>query len=179
MESSHFRPSVLNDPSTKRCSSIFDLGPYRPKFTPQNLHKIALSQLAWQIHRRCLSLPGGFLGWPITWNHVKCCGPTLVTKQQRIATKFGLVAEIQSPTSLLMICHIQYANWDEMWFNCCRWCSVMKIVPIYSILMRQQFAISKHEINGETTTQYFCPTVFVIIFASTSNKNRAKILTNH
>jgi len=29
--------------STKRCSSIFDLGPQRPKFTPQNLqlHKIA------------------------------------------------------------------------------------------------------------------------------------------
>ena len=29
-------------PSTKRCSSIFDLGPrYSSKFTPQNLHKIA------------------------------------------------------------------------------------------------------------------------------------------
>jgi len=28
-------------PSTKRCSSIFDLGPQRPKFSSQDLHKIA------------------------------------------------------------------------------------------------------------------------------------------
>jgi len=27
--------------STKRCSSISDLGPLRPKFTPQNLYEIA------------------------------------------------------------------------------------------------------------------------------------------
>ena len=38
--------------------------------------------------------PWGFRGWPIQWNHAKCCGPTLVA----MATKFGLGAEIQSPT---------------------------------------------------------------------------------
>ena len=30
--------------------------------------------LVWQIDRRCLGLPGGFRGWPIRWNHAKCCG---------------------------------------------------------------------------------------------------------
>ena len=38
----------------------------------------------------------GFSGWPIQWNHAKCCGPTLVA----MVTKFGLGAEIQSPTGL-------------------------------------------------------------------------------
>jgi len=52
--------------------------------------------VSWQIDRRCLSLPGGFRGWPIQWNHAECYGPTLVA----MATKFGLDAEIQSPTGL-------------------------------------------------------------------------------
>ena len=43
-------------------------------------------------------LPGGFRGWPIQWNHAKCCGPTPVA----MATKFGLGAEIQSPTGLFI-----------------------------------------------------------------------------
>jgi len=33
-----------------------------------------ISRLVWQIDRRCLGLPGGFGGWPIQWNHAKCCG---------------------------------------------------------------------------------------------------------
>ena len=32
----------------------------------------------------------GFPGWPIQWNHTKCCGPTLVA----MATKFGLKSSI-------------------------------------------------------------------------------------
>jgi len=55
-----------------------------------------ISRLVWQIDGRCLGLPGGFRGWPIQWNHAKCCGPTLVA----MATKFRLGAEIQSPTGL-------------------------------------------------------------------------------
>ena len=39
-----------------------------------------------------------FWGWPIQWNHAQCCGPTPVA----MATKFGLGAEIQSPTGLLL-----------------------------------------------------------------------------
>ena len=47
-----------------------------------------------------MGLPAGFRGWPIQWNHAiaKCCGPTLVA----MATKFGLGAEIQSPTGLFV-----------------------------------------------------------------------------
>jgi len=53
-------------PSTKRCSSIFDLGLLTPKiFTPPNLNKIAYKSAVCQIDRRCLSLLGGFREWPI------------------------------------------------------------------------------------------------------------------
>jgi len=61
--------------STKRCSSIFDLGPRTPKiYSPKFGTKSPISPLVWQIDRRCLHLPGGFQGWPIQWNHRKCCG---------------------------------------------------------------------------------------------------------
>ena len=83
-------------PSTKRCSSIFDLGPLMPKIYSPKFAQNRLSRLSWQIDRRCLGLPGGIWGWPIQWNHAKCCGPTLVA----MAMKFGLGAEIQSPTCL-------------------------------------------------------------------------------
>jgi len=46
-----------------------------------------------------LGLLGGFRGRPIQGNHAKCCGPTLVA----MAMKFGLGAEIQSPTGLFCI----------------------------------------------------------------------------
>jgi len=54
-------------PSTKRCSSIFDL-------LPKICIKSPISRLVWHIDRRCFHLPGGFRGWPIQWNHAKCCG---------------------------------------------------------------------------------------------------------
>jgi len=41
---------------------------------PKICTKLPISQLVWQIHQRCLGLPGGFRGWPIQWNHAKCCG---------------------------------------------------------------------------------------------------------
>jgi len=84
-------------PSTKLFSSIFDLGPLKPKIIRT---KSPISQLVWQIDRKCLGLPGGFRGWRIQWNHAKCCGPTLVV----MVTKFGLDAEIQSRTGLLLQC---------------------------------------------------------------------------
>ena len=33
-----------------------------------------ISRLVWQIDRRCFDLRGGFRGWPMQWNHAKCCG---------------------------------------------------------------------------------------------------------
>jgi len=40
--------------------------------------------LAWQIDQRCLRLLVGFRGWPIQWNHVQCCGATLVAMATKI-----------------------------------------------------------------------------------------------
>jgi len=41
---------------------------------PKICTKSLISWLVWQIDRRCVGLPGGFGGWPIQWNHAKCCG---------------------------------------------------------------------------------------------------------
>jgi len=61
--------------STKRCSSIFDLGSLTPKiYSPKFGTKSPISPLVWQTDRRCLHLTGGFRGWPIQWNNTKCCG---------------------------------------------------------------------------------------------------------
>jgi len=43
---------------------------------PKICTKSAISRLVWQIDRRCLSLLGSFRGWPIQWNHARCCGAT-------------------------------------------------------------------------------------------------------
>jgi len=84
--------------SAKLFSSIFDLGPLKPIIYSQKLKKkstISRLVVVWHIDRRRLHPTGGFRGWPIRRNHTKnVVGPTLV------ATKFGLRAEIYSPTGL-------------------------------------------------------------------------------
>jgi len=61
-----FRPSLLHDPSTKRCSSMFDLGPLMPQiYSPKFGLKSPISRFVWQINRACVHLPVGFRGWPI------------------------------------------------------------------------------------------------------------------
>jgi len=59
--------------------STFDLGPLMPKiystkFAQNRLYVCTMYGLKCQIYRRCLGLTGGFQGWPIQWNHAKCCG---------------------------------------------------------------------------------------------------------
>jgi len=92
--------SVLHDKNYK--TLFFDLR-FRPPNAQNLLPKICtkspITRLVRQTDRRCLGLPGGFRGWPIQWNHAKCCGLTLVA----MATKFRLGAEIQSPTGLLLV----------------------------------------------------------------------------
>jgi len=62
-------------PSTKRCSSIFDSVPITPKiYSRKFCIKSPITRLVRQIDRRYLCLLGGFRGWPIQWNHAKCCG---------------------------------------------------------------------------------------------------------
>ena len=68
--------------------------PNAQNLLPKICTKLPITRLVWQIDRRCL--PGGFQGWLIQWNHVKCCGPTPVA----ITTKFALGTEIQSPIGL-------------------------------------------------------------------------------
>ena len=55
--------------------NVFDSGPLTPKiYSPKFGTKSHITQLVWQIDRRCLGLLGGFRGSPIQWNHRKCCG---------------------------------------------------------------------------------------------------------
>ena len=79
MESSHFWPSVLHVALYK--SVFFDFW-FRPpnaqNLLPKICTKLPISRLVWQIDRRCLGLTGGYRGWPIQWNHGKCCGPISV-----------------------------------------------------------------------------------------------------
>ena len=48
--------------TTKRCSSIFDLGLQRPKFTPQNLHKIAYKSACMADRPAMFGPTRGFFG---------------------------------------------------------------------------------------------------------------------
>ena len=69
-----FWPLVLRDPSTKHCSSIFDLGLLTPKIdSPKFGKKSPISRLVRQIDRRCFDLLGDFRGWRIQCNHAKSC----------------------------------------------------------------------------------------------------------
>jgi len=143
-------------PSTKRCSSIFDLLPWqrnlgyflsnfilnwffffvsrqnRAIFWPLVLHdplyktllgpntqnlllkictKSPISRLVWQIDRGCLRLPGGFRDGPFNGTMQNVVGPTLVA----MATKFGLGADIQSPTGLLVCLSVCLS---DIWKSC-------------------------------------------------------------
>ena len=78
MESSRFL-AVSSPCGTLQNCFLLDFR-FRPP-NPQNLlpkicscTKSPLSRLVCQIDRRCLHLPWGFRGWPIQWNHAKCCG---------------------------------------------------------------------------------------------------------
>jgi len=96
MESSHFWPSVLHDPLYKALFFDYWLTPPNAQnLLPKICTKSPISRLVCQIDWRCLGLHGGFWGWPIQWNHAKFCGADP-------STKFGLDAEIQSPTGLYL-----------------------------------------------------------------------------
>jgi len=93
--------------STKRCSSIFDFGPPNAKnLLPKicNCTKSPITRLVWQIDRRCLRLLGGFRGWPIQWNHAKCCGADPCCHGNEILANLGYFST-KSPMSRL-VCQI-------------------------------------------------------------------------
>jgi len=70
-----FWPSVLHVALYKTVFWDFWFRPPNAQnWLPKICKKMPISRLVWQIDRRCLHLPGGFRGWPIQWNHTKCCG---------------------------------------------------------------------------------------------------------
>jgi len=80
---------------------LVDLGPITPKICT----KSPISRLVWHIDRRCLGLPGGFRGWPIQWNHAKCCGADPVARRSRhISVCFSLFVCLS--TCLVFLCSL-------------------------------------------------------------------------
>ena len=70
-----FGPSVLHDPIYKTLFLHFGFtSPNAQNLLPKICTKSPITRLLWQIDRRCLGLLKGFRGWPIQWNHAKCCG---------------------------------------------------------------------------------------------------------
>jgi len=76
-------PKIFRAPICRaHCAVIFAIAQLSCWFRPPNAQnllpkictKLPISRLVWQIDRRCLGQPGG---WPIQWNHLKCCGADL------------------------------------------------------------------------------------------------------
>ena len=72
------------------------------------MHKIAYKS-ACMADRRCLGLLGGFGGWPIQWNHVKCCGANPCCHGNDIRPRRGDPDAYQLVR--LSVCHGQTSNW--------------------------------------------------------------------
>jgi len=100
-QSIHFWPSVLHMALYK--TLFLDFG-FRPpnaqNLLPKIWSKSTISWLVWQIDRRCFGLPGGFWGWPIQSNHVKCCGADSCCHGNE---EFRLGADIKTPSGLLLL----------------------------------------------------------------------------
>ena len=113
MESSHFWPLVLHDSLYK--TLFFDFWsrpPNAQNLIPKICTKSPISRLVWQIDRICLGLPGGFRDGRFNGTMQNVVGPTVVA----MATKFGLGAEIQSPTDLyLFIIHHKLVTAGFLW----------------------------------------------------------------
>jgi len=74
MESRHFL--AISSLWQKLQNFFFDFWFTPPKarnLLPKICIKSPISRRVRQIDRRCLGLIGSFRGWPIQWNHVKCC----------------------------------------------------------------------------------------------------------
>ena len=118
MESSHFWLSVLHVPLYK--TVFFDFWfrtPEAQNLLPKICTKSPMSRLVWQIDRRCLGLPGGFGDGRFNGTMQNVVGPTLVA----MATKFGLGAEIQSPSGLSQNI-VNTISWEVFAPDSHQWC---------------------------------------------------------
>jgi len=96
--------------STKRCSSIFDLGPSHPKFTPQNLHKIACKSACTADRPEMFRPTRGFSGWPIQWNRAKCCGADPCWHGNEIWARHG------DPVAYRLVVMCYYDTYGKLWY---------------------------------------------------------------
>jgi len=102
-----FWPSFSIWHSTKRCSYILDLGPPDAQnLLPKICTKSPISRLVWHIDWRCFGLPGGFRGWPIQWNHAKCCGADPCCHGNEIWARRG------HPVAYRLV--LRLSTWNEM-----------------------------------------------------------------
>ena len=81
--------------------------------------KSPISWLVWQIDQRCLGLPGGFQGWPIQWNHAKCCRANPCCHGNEIWARRG------DPVAYRLVCS------SGQLVLC--WASVLKIVCLWRV----------------------------------------------
>jgi len=72
--------------------------PNAQNLLPKICTKSPISLLVWQIDWRCLGLPGGFRGWPIQWNHAKCCGASPCCHGKEILARHG------DPVAYQLVC---------------------------------------------------------------------------
>jgi len=90
-----FWPSVLHVALYKTVFFDFWFRPLNPKsYSPKFGTKSPISRLVWQIDQRCLGLLGVFWGWPIQWNHGKCCGADPCCHGNEILANLGYFKKV-------------------------------------------------------------------------------------
>jgi len=111
-----FWPSLLYVPLYKTLFFNFWLRPPKAQnLLPKICTKLPISRLVWQIDRRCLGLPGGFRGWPIQWNHAKCCGADPCCHGNQIWARRGDPVAYRLLLLLLLILFTQNATYVSLW----------------------------------------------------------------
>jgi len=89
-----FWPSVLHVPVLQ--------------FTTQNLHKIAYKSACMADRPEMFGPTRGFSGWPIQWNHAKCCGDNPCCHGNEIWARHG------DPVSYWLVVILICATYDTM-----------------------------------------------------------------
>jgi len=115
LESSHFWPLVLRDPLYK--TLFFDFW-FRPpnaqNLLPKICTKLPITQLVWQIDRRCLGLPGGFRNARFNGTMQNVVGPTHVGLGTKIQSPKGLLCSFPVDVSELQLCTRMFVFWIQV-----------------------------------------------------------------
>jgi len=117
MESSHFDghraifwPSVLHDPLYKTFFFDFWFRPLTPKiYSPD---KIAYNSTCMADRPEMFGLNRGFSGWPMQWNHAKCCGADPCCHGNEIWARRG---DLVAYRLVLSVCQLNSSWTDRRW----------------------------------------------------------------